>query len=99
MWVLRVKLVIRWLPGRKDHILSLQAVDLVVRRDFQVAALFIRLMFDAVDSEVADGAWIWRDWLAHGRRADRLMEIVGGETRIRLRQVVERIFDLSLQIS
>ena len=75
MRIARVKLGIRWLPGRKDHILSLQAVDLIVRRDFQVAALIVRLLLDTVNSEVADGAWIRGDRLAHVRRVNGLMEI------------------------
>ena len=94
-----MKLAIRWLPGRKDHILSLQAVDLVVRRDFQVAALIVSLLLDAIDAEVADGAWIRGDRLAHRCRVNGLMEIAGREARLRLRQVMECIFDLGLQIS
>ena len=50
-----------------------------------MAALIVRLVFDAIDSEVADGAWIWRDRLAHGRRVNGLMEIAGREARLRLR--------------
>ena len=97
--VVRVKLVVRWLPGRKDHILSLQAVDLVVRRDFQVAALIIGPLFDAIDSVVADGAWIRRDLLTHGRRLYRLVEVAGREALLlRLCQVMECIFDLGLQV-
>lgn len=63
-----------------------------------MAALIVRLLFDAIDSEVADGAWIRGDRLAHGRRIDGLMEIAGREARLRLRQVMECIFDLGLQI-
>ena len=50
-----------------------------------MAALIVRLLFDAIDSEVADGAWIRGDRLAHGRRIDGLMEIAGREARLRLR--------------